>query len=90
MSDERPGSQPTPRVDNAGIPWCDDSCPQHDGKRCQITGFRPSSICEPAVGNMARDVSRLEALIVAWWEKQGGAPVDALCGEALRVIRSRR
>lgn len=36
------------------------------------------------------EVARLEALIVAWWEKQGGAPVDALCGEALRVIRSRR
>lgn len=63
MSDERPGNQPTPRVDNAGIPWCDESCPQHDGKRCRILGFRPSSICEPAVGALVREVARLEALI---------------------------
>lgn len=35
------------------VPWCDERCAQHDGKRCQVTGLRPDGICEPAVKEMA-------------------------------------
>lgn len=35
------------------VPLCTESCPQHDGKRCRLMGFRPSSICEPVVELMA-------------------------------------
>lgn len=76
MSDERPGNQPTPRVDSAGVPWCDESCPQHDGKRCRILGFRPSSICEPAVADIVRENARLEALIVRTVEEATGIDAD--------------
>ena len=38
-----------PKWDTDGVPACDESCPQHDGKRCEIMGRRPSSVCEPAV-----------------------------------------
>ena len=36
-----------PSVDANGVGWCDDACPEHDGKRCRLTGFRPRGICEP-------------------------------------------
>lgn len=39
-----------PDVDDAGVPRCtEDKCCQYDGKRCRAFGFRPESICEPAV-----------------------------------------
>ena len=32
------------------VPGCAlDDCPSYDGKRCRETGFRPGSVCEPAV-----------------------------------------
>ena len=43
-----------PDRDRNGVPWCSDSCPQHDGKRCRLLGLRPVSICEPAVVELAR------------------------------------
>jgi hypothetical protein len=46
--------QPEPRVDQDGVPWCETSCQHHDGKRCEMLGQRPSSICEPAVVRLAR------------------------------------
>jgi hypothetical protein len=46
-----------PRWDD-DIPWCDESCPQHDGKRCREIGFRPGNICEPEVRDL---VIRLRA-----------------------------
>lgn len=36
-----------------GVPLCDDSCVHHDGKRCELTGFRAGPICDPVVGAMA-------------------------------------
>lgn len=37
-----------------GVPLCSDAnCPSYDGKRCRVTGFRPSRHCEPAVEAMA-------------------------------------
>ena len=41
-----------------GVPYCDDSCPLHDGKRCEATGMQPGNICEPSVVNMARHLDR--------------------------------
>lgn len=35
------------------VPFCDERCPQHDGKRCRLLGERPGRICEPAVSAMA-------------------------------------
>lgn len=31
------------------IPFCNERCPHHDGKRCDIIGRRPGNICEPAI-----------------------------------------
>jgi hypothetical protein len=36
------------------VPWCDEKCPKHDGKRCEELGFRPSAICEPEVRDIVR------------------------------------
>ncbi len=44
------------RGDNR-VPYCDEMCPQHDGKRCRIMGVRPSSICEPEVLNLLADLA---------------------------------
>lgn len=47
-----PDVQPT--WDGNGVPFCDrERCPSYDGKRCRAIGFRPESICEPAVIEMA-------------------------------------
>jgi hypothetical protein len=37
----------------SNVPHCSDSCPKHDGKRCEALGHRPGDICEPAVVEMA-------------------------------------
>lgn len=37
-----------------GVPYCsEEDCAQYDGKRCRSLGFKPASICEPAVVEMA-------------------------------------
>jgi hypothetical protein len=41
----------TPKWDD-GVPWCDERCPEHDGKRCELLGHRPESICIEAVKAM--------------------------------------
>lgn len=35
------------------IPRCSERCPSFDGKRCELMGFRPDGICEPAVREIA-------------------------------------
>jgi len=48
-----------PDWDDRGVPGCyDDQCNQYDGKRCRLTGCRPSSLCEPAVIEMAALLNR--------------------------------
>ena len=32
-----------------GVPRCDEDCPLHDGKRCELLGHRAPSVCEPMV-----------------------------------------
>ena len=53
-----------PEWTSDGQPVCSQSCPSHDGKRCQLIGFRPSMLCEPAVVAMADEIRRLHALPV--------------------------
>jgi hypothetical protein len=36
------------------VPHCWDTCPSHDGKRCQVTGVRPGPLCEPTVERLAQ------------------------------------
>lgn len=41
---------PEPRIDEQGVPRCaPDNCGAYDGKRCDLLGYRPDSVCEPAV-----------------------------------------
>lgn len=41
--------------DRTGLPLCsEDECPEFDGKRCRLTGFRPERFCEPALVDMVR------------------------------------
>lgn len=51
--------RPMPEVDENGVPCCAaEECPAYDGKRCELTGFRPGPICEPAVIRLAQDYRR--------------------------------
>ena len=44
---------------DGGIPFCAESCPRHDGKRCEILGTLPSLICGPCVNGMAHVLNAL-------------------------------
>lgn len=58
-----PGTRPPePRLDEHEIPWCDEHCPHHDGKRCELIGHRPDAICEPAVHILVGLMKRLDAI----------------------------
>ena len=51
-----------PRIGDDGIPHCSyDACAQYDGKRCGVLGYRPTSLCEPQVADMARDLAAYRA-----------------------------
>lgn len=53
-----------PRVDRHGVPRCTtDECCQYDGRRCRALGFRPDSLCEPAVIVLAVNAAPREALL---------------------------
>lgn len=44
----------SPKWPSSGVPFCSrEECACYDGKRCRLSGFQPSSICEPAVMSMA-------------------------------------
>lgn len=61
MSDMRP------TIGEYGIPFCsEEACPQYDGKRCELLGFRPGRVCEPAVIELCRKLTRVEALPEKW------------------------
>jgi hypothetical protein len=47
-----------PEWDDGGVPFCDDSCAYHDGKRCELLGSRPDWICQPAVRAMASRLTK--------------------------------
>lgn len=51
---------PEPCVDNRGVPQCTEDCGRYDGKRCELLGYRPSAVCEPAVKTMAAKLAALQ------------------------------
>lgn len=58
-----------PRCGVGGVPLCEEGCPSYDGKRCRLTGFRPGSICDPAVQEMAAELRE--------WRRLGSELVTA-------------
>lgn len=52
-------NKPEPMWDELhAIPHCsEDDCRHYDGKRCELMGFQPDSICEPAVHRMSEAIS---------------------------------
>lgn len=68
----------TPKLDGNGVGFCDDACPQYDGKRCELTGFRPSGVCEPWAQRLVAESVRLKEQLVAEmrWNNAGG--IEAL------------
>ena len=39
-----------PTIDEKLLPQCPrEGCPSYDGKRCDVTGAQPYTLCEPAV-----------------------------------------
>lgn len=43
-----PDPLPAPSF-QSGPPECSEECPHHDGKRCELMGFRPDRHCEPVL-----------------------------------------
>jgi hypothetical protein len=40
------------------IPTCAESCRFHDGKRCELLGFRPDNLCEPMIADWSEIIGR--------------------------------
>lgn len=51
-----------PRLDEYQVPWCDEHCQYHDGKRCELLGHRPERICIPGVRILVDMATRLAEL----------------------------
>lgn len=66
-----------------GLPECDDACPNHDGKRCRATGFRPDRFCEPALDRLVADRNLLRNQVPGLT-----ATLDELRGTLLDVLAS--
>jgi hypothetical protein len=52
------GNSPDPMWDEMHtVPQCaQEQCRHFDGKRCELMGFEPGSICEPAVAQMSEAI----------------------------------
>ena len=49
---------PTYQPWSPGVPLCSwAECAAYDGKCCRLTGFRPESVCEPAVAQVAAQLA---------------------------------
>jgi hypothetical protein len=72
-------------TDTNGIGWCresEDNCPQYDGKRCRLTGCRPSGICEPWAIAAAKRVAELEEAVrslARLWPAERWATLSGIC-----------
>lgn len=75
--EEVSASDPYPRIGTDGLPWCQESCQQYDGKRCQLLGLRPGAICEPEVLEIIAAHELAEARL-------------ARCVEVLRMVQQSR
>lgn len=60
-----------------GIPICSERCPSYDGKRCDITGFRPSRVCEPAVREIIKQKDEASADTIKAQEAMGNGADDS-------------
>lgn len=60
----KPGAKRVePRLDEHQVPWCNERCPYYDGKRCELLGHPPESVCVPGVRiliNMANELACLQ------------------------------
>ena len=59
-----------PNWSDSKVPNCSDECPSHDGKRCRVMGFRPDTICEPAVELAMQRLDDLQGVgkvVVGWY-----------------------
>ena len=50
------------------VPWCNESCPKHDGKRCEVLGRRPDDMCVPAVRGLVATVRGVYSATGDWWD----------------------
>jgi hypothetical protein len=64
-----------------GVPFCRyDDCVHYDGKRCELLGERPSSLCEPVVAGMAEQLTELRRVrehLARAWDEGAEAAFDA-------------
>jgi|AGTN01.3.fsa_nt_gi hypothetical protein len=67
MSDEakKIETEIRPAVCLDGVGYCDEDCPQHDGKRCRVIGRRPGEICWPWAKRTADENARMRRVEVA-------------------------
>lgn len=49
----------TLQTTDKGVPLHSDLCPAYDGKRCQLMGFKPGTICQPAIEQIIQERDRL-------------------------------
>jgi hypothetical protein len=75
MSDER---EYEPRW-SGNVPWCDEACRLHDGKRCMALGARPGSICEPTVAEIVKEARHLLGAIDEQYPVKMSLEIDS-CG----------
>src|SRR5688572_25862426 len=80
-----------------GLPICSlESCPSYDGKRCELMGCRPGSLCEPAVREIVANAAKAAPSIERSATQRGfinyGEPVECTYGTeieaSLRVYES--
>lgn len=78
-----------------GLGFCsDDACPSYDGKRCNLTGFRPHGLCEPWAKGILAEVERLRgenerlrATVKRWEDEEASAGHKcSLVEQALRNV----
>lgn len=88
-----------PMLSKDGVPNCTtDECPQYDGKRCRLLGFRPDSICEPAVVRLTSRITEPENMLsdlLAVIHRDGGQVTvahghETSCAMARGVIYAHR
>lgn len=76
-------SKVQPERDENGVPMCVETCPSHDGKRCEVLGRRPGHICEPAVVTL---VDRQRRKSEEWYsDKYGNTLSLKVYGDRLSI-----
>ena len=82
-----------PDYDKNGLPLHVDECPEYDGKRCKLMGFRPDRFCEPALidarTQMLAAYERVVNLLSSWESDRGrgSAAWDDTMGPIVEELR---